>query len=82
MTLGTVVNGRIMGRSVAWRPGSVNAEMIRRGMLERARWRALICGANRFARVFRGLHPSFCVFVSAGLLLNLIVRVLKFGRMF
>src|SRR5206468_4071958 len=33
MTLSTLVNGYILGWSVAWPPGPINAEMIRHGLL-------------------------------------------------
>ncbi|MBA2623195.1 MAG: hypothetical protein H0U88_06180, partial [Chthoniobacterales bacterium] len=35
-TTSTLVNGLILGWSVAWPPGPVNAEMIRRGLLPQA----------------------------------------------
>ena len=33
----TIVNGLVLGWSVAWPPGPINAEMIRRALLPRAR---------------------------------------------
>src|SRR5438477_12777148 len=37
MTLGGMANGYILGWSVAWPPGPINAEMIRRGLLPKDR---------------------------------------------
>jgi len=37
MTLGALANGYILGWSVAWPPGPINAEMIRRGLLPKDR---------------------------------------------
>ena len=37
MTLGAMANGYILGWSVAWPPGPINAEMIRRGLLPKDR---------------------------------------------
>jgi threonine/homoserine/homoserine lactone efflux protein len=37
MTLSGVCNGLVLGWSVAWPPGPINAEMIRRGLLPRER---------------------------------------------
>ena len=37
MTLGPLANGYILGWSVAWPPGPINAEMIRRGLLPKDR---------------------------------------------
>src|SRR6266496_2013434 len=39
MTLSTLVNGYVLGWSVAWPPGPINAEMIRRGLLPKERGR-------------------------------------------
>ena len=37
LSVGTFVNGLVLGWSVAWPPGPINAEMIRRALLPRAR---------------------------------------------
>src|SRR5205085_9788524 len=37
MTLSTLASGYILGWSVAWPPGPINAEMIRRGLLPKDR---------------------------------------------
>jgi len=37
MTLSPLANGYILGWSVAWPPGPINAEMIRRGLLPKDR---------------------------------------------
>jgi threonine/homoserine/homoserine lactone efflux protein len=37
MTLSALANGYILGWSVAWPPGPINAEMIRRGLLPKDR---------------------------------------------
>src|SRR5207244_5788531 len=71
MTLSTLVNGYILGWSVAWPPGPINAEMIRHSLLPKDR------GGG-----FRSAWPidlggctgdfiwAFCVSVGAGALLN------------
>lgn len=71
MTISTVLNGMVLGWSVAWPPGPVNAEMIRRGLLPRAR------GGGFAAAWAIGLGActgdflwAFAVSVGAGALLN------------
>ena len=58
MTVSTFVNGWIIGGSVAWLTGPINAEMIRRGLLPKERgggfWSAWPIGLGAF--VFA--HPE------------------------
>jgi len=71
MTLSTLVNGYILGWSVAWPPGPINAEMIRRGLLPKDRgggfWSAWPIGLGACTGDFIW---AFCVSVGAGALLN------------
>jgi len=71
MTLSTLVNGYILGWSVAWPPGPINAEMIRRGLLPKDRgggfWSAWPIGLGACTGDFIW---AFCVSVGAGVLLN------------
>ena len=71
MTLSTLVSGYILGWSVAWPPGPINAEMIRRGLLPRDRgggfWSAWPIGLGACTGDFIW---AFCVSVGAGALLN------------
>src|SRR5437899_4006459 len=71
MTLSTLVNGYILGWSVAWPPGPINAEMIRRGLLPKDRgggfWSAWPIG---FGACTGDFIWAFCVSVGAGALLN------------
>jgi threonine/homoserine/homoserine lactone efflux protein len=71
MTLSTLVNGYIIGWSVAWPPGPINAEMIRRGLLPKARgggfWSAWPIGLGACTGDFIW---AFCVSVGAGVFLN------------
>src|SRR5437588_13095785 len=56
MSLGTLANGFILGWSVAWPPGPINAEMIRRGLLPKERgggfWGAWPIGSRCLYRRF------------------------------
>jgi threonine/homoserine/homoserine lactone efflux protein len=71
MTLSTLVNSYILGWSVAWPPGPINAEMIRRGLLPKDRgsgfWSAWPIGLGACTGDFIW---AFCVSVGAGALLN------------
>jgi threonine/homoserine/homoserine lactone efflux protein len=71
MTLSTLVNGYILGWSVAWPPGPINAEMIRRGLLPKDRgggfWSAWPIGLGACTGDFIW---AFFVSVGAGALLN------------
>src|SRR5207244_4548193 len=71
MTLSTLVNGYVLGWSVAWPPGPINAEMIRRGLLPKDRgggfWSAWPIGLGACSGDFIW---AFCVSVGAGALLN------------
>jgi threonine/homoserine/homoserine lactone efflux protein len=44
MTLSALANGYILGWSVAWPPGPINAEMIRRGLLPKDRGGGFLFG--------------------------------------
>jgi threonine/homoserine/homoserine lactone efflux protein len=71
MTLSTLANGYILGWSVAWPPGPINAEMIRRGLLPKDRgggfWSAWPIGLGACTGDFIW---AFCVSVGAGVLFN------------
>ena len=71
MTLSPLANGYILGWSVAWPPGPINAEMIRRGLLPKDRgggfWSAWPIGLGACAGDFIW---AFGVSVGAGALLN------------
>lgn len=71
MTLSALANGYILGWSVAWPPGPINAEMIRRGLLPKDRgggfWSAWPIGLGACTGDFIW---AFCVSVGAGVLLN------------
>jgi threonine/homoserine/homoserine lactone efflux protein len=71
MTLSTLVNGYVLGWSVAWPPGPINAEMIRRGLLPKDRgggfWSAWPIGLGACTGDFIW---AFCVSVGAGAVLN------------
>src|SRR6476660_5755867 len=71
MTLSPLANGYILGWSVAWPPGPINAEMIRRGLLPKERgggfWSAWPIGLGACPGDFIW---AFCVSVGAGVLLN------------
>src|SRR5207302_5120620 len=71
MSLSTLVNGFILGWSVAWPPGPINAEMIRRGLLPKERgggfWGAWPIGLGACTGDFLW---AFCVSLGAGALLN------------
>jgi hypothetical protein len=57
MTLSPLANGYILGWSVAWPPGPINAEMIRRGLLPKDRGGGiLVCLADWSWRVHRRFH--------------------------
>jgi len=59
MTLSTLANGYILGWSVAWPPGPINAEMI--GALT---WGVVLCTALKFgAHIFS--HPNWQVATEA-----------------
>ena len=71
MTLSALVNGYIIGWSVAWPPGPINAEMIRRGLLPEEHgggfWSAWPIGLGACTGDFIW---AFCVSVGAGVLFN------------
>src|SRR5207248_10682989 len=71
MMLSALANGYILGWSVAWPPGPINAEMIRRGLLPKDRgsgfWSAWPIGLGACAGDFIW---TFCISVGAGALLN------------
>lgn len=71
MTLPTLANGFLLGWSVAWPPGPINAEMIRRGLIPRERgggfWAAWPLGLGACCGDFIW---AFGVSVGAGVLLN------------
>jgi threonine/homoserine/homoserine lactone efflux protein len=71
MTLSALANGYILGWSVAWPPGPINAEMIRRGLLPKDSgggfWSAWPIGLGACTGDFIW---AFCVSVGAGVLLN------------
>ena len=71
MTLSTLVNGYILGWSVAWPPGPINAEMIRHSLLPKDRgggfWSAWPIDLGACTGDFIW---AFCVSVGAGALLN------------
>ena len=73
MTLSPLANGDILGGSVAWPPGPINAEMIRRGLLPKERgggfWSAWLIGPGACTGDFIW---AFGVSVGAGALLNLV----------
>ena len=66
-----MVNGYILGWSVAWPPGPINAEMIRRGLLPKDQgggfWSAWPIGLGACTGDFIW---AFCVSVGAGAVLN------------
>ncbi len=69
-----LANGFILGWSVAWPPGPINAEMIRRGLLPKNRgggfWAAWPIGLGACTGDFLW---AFCVSVGAGAMLNSLV---------
>ena len=71
MSLGTLANGFILGWSVGWPPGPINAEMIRRGLLPKERgggfWGAWPIGLGACTGDFLW---AFCVSLGAGALLG------------
>jgi threonine/homoserine/homoserine lactone efflux protein len=71
MTLSALANGYILGWSVAWPPGPINAEMIRRGLLPKDRgggfWSTWPIGLGAGTGDFIW---AFGVSVGAGALLN------------
>ena len=71
MTLSALANGYILGWSVAWPPGPINAEMVRRGLLPENRgggfWTAWPTGLGACTGDFIW---AFAVSVGAGTLLN------------
>ena|SRR5438067_10695869 len=71
MTLSALANGYILGWSVAWPPGPINAEMVRRGLLPENRgggfWTAWPTGLGACTADF---ICAFAVSVGAGTLLN------------
>ena len=71
MTLSALANGYILGWSVAWPPGPINAEMIRRGLLPKDRgggfWSAWPIGLGACTGDFIW---AFGVSVGAGALLT------------
>src|SRR5438309_11140410 len=75
MMLSALANGYILGWSVAWPPGPIHAEMIRRGLLPKDRgggfWSAWPIG---FGACTGNFIWAFCVSVGAGALLNSVDR--------
>ena len=73
MTLSTLANGYILGWSVAWPPGPINAEMI--GALT---WGVVLCTALKFgAHLFS--HPNWQVAteaIAAAVMLWFAIRLL------
>src|SRR5437660_11720126 len=71
MMLSALANGYILGWSVAWPPGPINAEMIRRGLLPKDRgggfWGAWPIGIGACTGDFLW---AFCVSLGAGALLS------------
>ncbi len=71
MTLTALLNGFLLGWSVAWPPGPINAEMIRRGLLPKERgggfWAAWPIGLGACTGDFLW---AFAVSLGAGALLN------------
>jgi threonine/homoserine/homoserine lactone efflux protein len=71
MTPSAFANGFLLGWSVAWPPGPVNAEMIRRGLLPKERgggfWSAWPIGLGACCGDFLW---AFCVSIGAGATLN------------
>ncbi len=71
MTLAILLNGFILGWSVAWPPGPINAEMIRRGLLPKHRgggfWAAWPLALGACTGDFLW---AFCVSLGAGAVLN------------
>lgn len=71
MTPSTLLNGVLLGWSVAWPPGPINAEMIRRGLLPKERgggfWSAWPIGLGACTGDFLW---AFSVSLGAGALLN------------
>src|SRR6266567_4299882 len=69
--MSVLVNGFVLGWSVAWPPGPVNAEMIRCGLMPKHRgggfWSAWPIGLGAYTGDFIW---AFCVSVGAGALLN------------
>src|SRR4051794_13920156 len=69
--LSVIINGLLLGWSVSWPPGPVNAEMIRRGLLPTRQgggfWRAWIVGIGACAGDFTW---AFGVSLGAGTVLN------------
>src|SRR4029453_14895711 len=69
--MSVLVNGFILGWSVAWPPGPINAEMIRRGLLPKDKgggfWSAWPIGLGACTGDFIW---AFCVSVGAGAVLN------------
>src|SRR3954453_23420743 len=69
--LSTFVNGLLLGWSVSWPPGPVNAEMIRRGLQRKNQgggfWRAWIVGIGACIGDFTW---AFGVSLGAGAVLN------------
>jgi threonine/homoserine/homoserine lactone efflux protein len=67
----TLINGLVLGWSVSWPPGPVNAEMIRRGLLPRKQgggfWPAWVVGIGACAGDFTW---AFGVSLGAGAALN------------
>src|SRR4051812_4492766 len=71
MTPATFFNGLLLGWSVAWPPGPINAEMIRRGLLPKERgggfWAAWPIGLGACCGDFTW---AFAVSIGAGAILN------------
>lgn len=71
MTSATFLNGLLLGWSVAWPPGPINAEMIRRGLLPKERgggfWASWPIGLGACCGDFAW---AFAVSIGAGAMLN------------
>jgi threonine/homoserine/homoserine lactone efflux protein len=69
--MGLILNGFVLGWSVSWPPGPVNAEMIRRGLLPKTKgggfWPAWTVGIGACAGDFLW---AFAVCLGAGVVLN------------
>ncbi len=69
--LNTLVNGYILGWPVAWPPGPINAEMIRRGLLPKDRGSGFLSAWPIGLGACTGdFIWAFCASVGAGALLN------------
>ena len=87
MTLSPLANGYILGWSVAWPPGPINAQMIRRGLLPKDRgggfWFAWPIGLGActgdFIWAFGFSHPNWQIAteaITAAVMLWFAIRLL------